>query len=269
LDRWSSGQWSQHLWFLSALSMYTVAGLFLFREIARLRAPLVRAFSRVSVWHLVAGAVACAGLLRLGYALNRLASLGRLQLDWGELLTGFVFFSAGMLLSVARPALPRHAALKVACLGMLSGVLPAVAARIPAAPLLLSTAVQAGAHYILVWCSTAVCILLGARFLARETKPGQRLAASAYTIYLFHHPVCIVLGLALASVSLPVPSWCAAMLKAAAVMSITFAATFALHEGIIRRFTITRVLFNGDLIQPVTARLDSRTEDAGRRRVWS
>lgn len=70
---------------------------------------------------------------------------------------------------------------------------------------------------------------------------SRRLADGAFTIYLFHYPICVLFGYFLVQTGLPV------LLQYGLNIAVTVAVSMAIHE-VIRLSAITRFLYNGDAL---------------------
>jgi glucan biosynthesis protein C len=95
------------------------------------------------------------------------------------------------------------------------------------------------AGYLWTWAAVH-WVLVGFRATLDRPRPAiAALADAAYTIYLFHHLLVIVLAWWLIDSGLGVA------VKFPLVILLTFTLTLALHRGVIRRVPLLRLLFNG------------------------
>ena len=89
------------------------------------------------------------------------------------------------------------------------------------------------------WICVAGMLGLFFGLFARESRVTRSLADASYTVYLFHHIVVIVLGIAL----LRAPIWVG--VKFLIICVATWVTTLAIHFLVVRRVALLRYLFNG------------------------
>lgn len=103
----------------------------------------------------------------------------------------------------------------------------------------LSGTVHAYGHGLVIWSACQFCFVLFKWLCDRPSRLFSYLAEASYTIYLFHHLCVIYFGYLLTLVTMNV------YLKFAVLLSITFLLTLGMHEFVIMRFGLMRLLFNG------------------------
>jgi len=100
--------------------------------------------------------------------------------------------------------------------------------------------------YQVAWTIGMLSVYLSKRFLDIESRLMRKIADAGYSIYLLHQ--IIVVALVTLFVGTPIPGGYAT--KYVVVVAGTLALTFLLHHGLIARYRVTRVLFNGRLDGP-------------------
>ena len=241
------GEWVGHLWFLVLLLAYVSltcavgAAPFVGRVIANAFHSVMQ---RTPGWLFESGAVLFVlPLLSFGaFAAAKLAP--GLYLAYGT-LSGFAFFEylpfflVGVAMAESRWLFDvllrmRWWLLLVAIIGYALLFRP-----VSITQGLLETAGREYVRQLVIWSLSVSVLAAFHRFFQLESKFFAWLAQSAYTIYLFHHLVVIVLGSVLFSVELPLG------LKFALVVIGTFAVTALWHQLLVQPVAILRLLFNG------------------------
>lgn len=243
LTAWLRSGWQSHLWFLEDLFLYSVAGWGASRLIGGRRESLCRFASNQGFTAVVLVAPIAGLLLRqLGHWWNQALPLAVLRLDWTDLLHYGLFYGVGLLMGIAKVSRPSIGLAELAIFGGIGALgvglrelLPGYGGRV----LLVFS------ENLMAWSATFACLILASRFLDGSVRVGARLANASYTVYLFHHPLVIALALSLRMVQFPGPVWMGALLKAVAIIAITFGATLWLHERLIARSAFLRFAFNG------------------------
>jgi len=209
-DYYDDKGWLMHLWFLHDLLIYHVASIPLWAILNWLKFP------RAPLW---------------GGAIILVAPI--LSLIPGT-FHHFGFFAFGMMYRPVREdgSLRRLAAWSVplfllACLGVTQG----------------PSSVRPYWEAALSWSSSLICLELGNRFLNRPSNAFRTLSDASYSVYLIHHPIVVLLGLAFLSVSIPM------VIKFALILIIAFGASLAAHHYLIRRNSLLGFLFNGDRLE--------------------
>jgi glucan biosynthesis protein C len=92
---------------------------------------------------------------------------------------------------------------------------------------------------IMVWLSVAVVLRLFHDLVREGSRLTRLLSESAYSVYLFHHIVVVVIGLIL--LDYPIGAW----LKFLIVGTTSLSVAMLVHVTMIRRNRVARLLFNG------------------------
>ena len=240
---WLRSGWQSHLWFLEDLFLFSVAGWGVSRLIGDRRESLSRFASDQGFTAIVLIAPVAGLLLRqLGHWWNQSLPLTVLRLDWTDLLHYGLFYGIGLVMGIAKVSRPTIGLAELAILGGIGAL--GIAAR-DFLPGYGGRVLMVFSENLMAWCATFASLILASRFLDGSVRLGARLASASYTVYLFHHPLVIALALSLRTIQLPGPVWMGALLKAAAIIAITFGATLWLHERLIARSDFLRFAFNG------------------------
>ena len=91
----------------------------------------------------------------------------------------------------------------------------------------------------MTWLSVGALLGLFSKVFQKGSMSTRLLSDSAYSIYLFHHPIVVFVGLALVSVNI------GAGQKFLIVCLIAFLGPMALHLFLIRKVRLLAFLFNG------------------------
>lgn len=92
---------------------------------------------------------------------------------------------------------------------------------------------------LMIWICVATVLRLFHDFVRRDHAVTRFLSDIAYSVYLFHHILVVIIGVALANVAL------GAWPKFLIVSSIGLAVPILVHVMVIRRSRVARLLFNG------------------------
>lgn len=104
----------------------------------------------------------------------------------------------------------------------------------------MAEAVRTLAQPIAAICLSQALIALCFRYLNRPNVLTKRFSASAYSIYLFHHPVVMALGIAFLSIGLNI------FLEYALIVAAAFVVPYVLHRFAIARSQTLSFIFNGE-----------------------
>ena len=95
------------------------------------------------------------------------------------------------------------------------------------------------AKALMVWLTIAAVLRFFQILVTRETSVTRFLSDAAYTVYLFHHVLVVLVGIALLNVEI------SAWWKFLIVSSTTLIGSGLIHAKVIRRYPIAQFLFNG------------------------
>ncbi len=242
----SSDRWVSHLWFLMCLAYYIAAlgaGAALVRPrasptgVRRLAAVGAGLASRPAIVLLLLP-IANVAIQTVFWALPVLYSW-RPIISMDDLGRHLPYFSAGLLL-FASPRLYESmtrfnggvAALTAVTAIVLAGGWTRSAGA--ASPLL-----TAYAGFLATWLTVYWVLVFFRAILDRPSATAAMLAESAYTIYLFHHLTVVLIAWWLIHTGL------GPVVKFTLVVSLTFAATLAIHRVAIAKVPLLALLFNG------------------------
>ena len=252
--------WVMHLWFLQTLLMQTLllAGAALlvrgWPPAAALAARLSAALSLLTRTRFACGGVLLAGLMTLVWVSpNVLTRLTGIDLhpfapafDLRILIRFLPLFAFGVALW-AKPDLRdwfnrrEPLALPIA---IAASALFTLGERVPA---YAGAATAIGACFAgLFWAQ--VLISYAARHLTRPNPRVTWLSQASYTVYLFHFPMVLALGLAFLPVALP------PLVEFSIITVVTLAACFGIF-AVIRRSRLLGFLFNGKPLREARAAL--------------
>ena len=251
-ERWTSLTFL-HLWFLPVLWIYVL--LVPAMRWALDLAPLRRGAAAMARWHpdvliivlaLAAGGMAVA--LRGIYPMVlRPIFDDRFEWIFREMLRYLPFFALGVALQASQPLFWRfhRASLPALALGAAFAL---AAGRLEAG---LSPIGQT-ALWLFVWASLTLPIVAMLLWIAQQLFAAPNpivvaLTGSIYTVYLFHYIAIYAFALLL----VPVLGNGAALYFT--TVALTFLTTFALHQLVIARVPLLRLLFNGRRIRRARA----------------
>jgi glucan biosynthesis protein C len=247
LSFWFSSGWVYHLWFLLNLIVYF---LLVFAVVATPAAK--RLLDRIAAWiepRLRPNLVTWLALVVLpACAIEALQVLGWLvpalhnQVLWFDppitLLYYAVFFVTGMLLCRFRVLLDLFMRANIALVALSTVVVFTYVLIDPGHSLVAKTA--AGFAHALLVMLLCQCVLLLFKLLAnRPSRAFHYLADASYSIYLFHHIVVVLVGIALLALSL------APVVEFLIVTAVAVAVSLAIHHFAVLRVPLLRFLFNG------------------------
>jgi glucan biosynthesis protein C len=92
---------------------------------------------------------------------------------------------------------------------------------------------------VAAWTCVAAVLSLFRRVFRDDSPFVRAISEASYTVYLFHHFIVILLGLALLPVALPAGA------KFTIISITTLALTYVIHVALVRRVRVLRFLFNG------------------------
>ena len=247
LSFWFSSGWVYHLWFLLNLMIYFLL------VVAVVSTPTARRLlGRLAAWiepRLQPGLVTWLGLVVLpACAFEAIQVLGWLVpalhqdfLWFGPpvtLLYYAVFFVTGMMLCRFRVLLDVFMRFHI---GLIALLLVAAFTFVMLHPGhgLITKAAASFARTVLVMLLCQWVLLLFKVFANRPSRTFLYLADASYSIYLFHHILVVLAGIAL--LALPLPP----MIELLIVTAVTLAGSLAIHHFVVLRVPLLRFLFNG------------------------
>ena len=227
-----------HLWFLVDLLFYI--------GIAALLLPHMRHFSgtfsrlaKLPAWGLMAFFAVITVALNIATRLTGIAYDSPFGLTSLYRLASYApYFAVGIFMY--RHAHAREAFLRMPYLLLLVALpLAVVADRYTSGQSRLVNEAALLAYILLVWVSIAVVLRLFHDFVRRDSPLTRFLSDIAYTVYLFHHIIVVLLGYLLIR-----QDWGAGW-KFLVITSVSLAATILIHVLLIQRVPVLRRLFNG------------------------
>ena len=248
---WASGDWQLHLWFLvSLMPMFALAALVqaIVPANAAIRAHVVALIDRSARW--IAGSLPFAlALIALGLAntANFAVAMvvpGGYELiapgfqSYNKLISEFPFFVIGVMAALS----PRF----LAALLEWRWWMPIAAAaalffqpysEIEHGPVMGQ--VTLFLNQLAIWTLVLFILQFFHRYFAKGGPRTQWLADCALSMYLFHHCFVYIFGQAMTHVAWPV--W----VEFAVLTVLAAASVIAIHELLVRRYAIIRLLFNG------------------------
>lgn len=243
MEALQAGLHLHHLWFLVYLLIFfALAGLVL--PVARTKLVELKE-TRAPGWVTIVVALTVASYtLEMAVRLTGFAyqSLWGLATPFG--LTSYLpFFATGALMYAWRPG----KAVFVSAAPWL--IIPALAATIGLAEFTLSAKgwqaeVLRLAHWLGAWTSVGLVLGLFERLFRTDTAFTRLVSDSAYTVYLFHHVVVVVIGMSLLAAPIPIS------LKFVLVCCAAWGLGLGVHLLVIRRVPLLQWLFNGKSSKP-------------------
>ncbi len=251
VEVWVSGQWQLHLWFLvSLMPMFALAALVqaVIPKQARLRSWAVEWIDRSAQW--IAGSFPFAlGLIALAlansanFAIAAVVPGGYALLlpgfqSYNKLISEFPFFAIGVMAALSPRFLAALLAWRVwmpwaAALALLAEP----SAEIEHGPVL--GAAMLFLNQLAIWTLVLFVLQFFHRFFAAGGPRTTWLADSALSMYLIHHCLIYVFGQLLTLVDWPIG------IEFGLLTIVAAGTVLAIHEVLVRRYAIFRLLFNG------------------------
>ncbi len=247
LSFWLSSGWVYHLWFLLNLIIYFLL------VVAVIATPTARrSLGRLAAWvepRLQPNLVTWLGLVVLpACVIESLHVLGWLVptlhqdfLWFGPPLTLLyyaVFFVTGMILCRFRVLLDLFMRPGIAPVALLLVAAFTYVMLDPGRSVITKAAVDF-AHALSVILLCQWVLLLFKVFASRPSRTFHYLADASYSIYLFHHIVVVLTGVALLTLPL------APVVELLIITAVTVAVSLAIHHLAVLRVPLLRFLFNG------------------------
>jgi glucan biosynthesis protein C len=249
-DYWSGTKWLGHMWFLLYLTLYFMFVAFVASFFYR-----IKVISALAVWLL--DRLEQLPLLLLIFLLGFSGPFIQLLvkffpfsddfhglLYWSDVLYYFQFFLLGIVFYNRKTLLARFtnfplSATLVICviLGFSKWLLSAGIVVLRGK---LGKVIDSYLLNILSLVAGAVCFHLFYRFGNYGSKLFNYLSDAAYSVYLVHHLLVVIIGIAIVKIGFSVWAGYTMLLVSVAVFAIGF------HE-MVRRFIVLRLLFNGRL----------------------
>jgi glucan biosynthesis protein C len=265
---WLSSDWVHHLWFLLNLIVYFLL------VVALVATPTAkRLFDRVTAWLeprlrpnlvtwcclVVLPACAIEAIYVFGWLVP---ALHRDFLWFGSPLTLLyyaVFFATGMLLCRFRVLFDLFMKPNIGLVPLLAVAAFTCLAVGPGHSLIAKAIFQfAQALSVILLCQS---VLLLFKVLAnRPSRTFGYLADASYSIYLFHHLLVVLAGIALLALPL------APVVKFLVVTAVTVAVSLAIHHFAVLRVPFMRFLFNGkyEATRPAKTPALANAQETGR-----
>ncbi len=251
VEIWANGTWQLHLWFLvSLLPMFllAVAVHSILPKQSRIRGLAVELSDKLGGW--ISGSAAFAVAL-LVFAFANTANYSAAALvpgsydlifpgfqSWYKLVSEFPFFVIGVMAALSPRLLNalfewRWWMPYAAAAALLFQPYPDAAQSFEVGITMLFL------NQLAIWTIVLFILQFFHRFFSAGGPRTQWLADCALSMYLFHHCFVYIYGRMLTGVEWPIAA-------EFTVLTIFAAGTVIfIHEGIVRRFTIVRLLFNG------------------------
>jgi glucan biosynthesis protein C len=96
-------------------------------------------------------------------------------------------------------------------------------------------------QFLMTWSSVAIILSLFYKFMLKSNHLTRMFSDAAYTVYLFHHVIVVMVGVALFSYQIDI--W----LKFIIVCATSLSCSLLIHILLIRPNRVARLLFNGKL----------------------
>ncbi len=240
---WQGGLVVAHLWFLLVLSVHCVV-LAIFANATRRLARASWPNRLASPGGLALLTAAAAAVLTATVVLDHFAPawfhrplLGLIEPM--EVLTYSVFFAVGVLLYGRTELLTEFGRLGWRELPVMLLVLAITLLPSDAGEGQIWQLIEIAARWWLMMYAVRLCFGAFRRWASRESSVFRYLSDASYTVYLFHHILVVALATLLLGLSWP------PLLKFTVVVSVTLALTLLIHEFLILRSPLLRLLFNG------------------------
>jgi glucans biosynthesis protein C len=247
---WSDGRWQSHLWFLTYLLIYHLGFAGLARLVYSIRAPKKKdPDAYPSMWLSALQIYVLAGLCLLPSALAYLAPIA-----WYKLFNLFSlyqiafylpYFCFGVLAYSDRIQFEAFCKFRALDLPVLFLAVYVSAAQPFGSSTLLAKAADVYSYALAAWILSRLTFIL-CRALFTKSGVVSYLSDASFTIYLFHHLMVILGGVALANVSLPLA------MEYCILVTGTFLVTVAIHHYLILPIPVLRLLFNGKALPRAT-----------------
>lgn len=267
LSFWFSSGWVYHLWFLLNLIVYSLL------VVAVVATPAAkRLIDRFATWlepRLRPNLVTWLGLVMLpACAIEAIDILAWLvpalhqELLWFgspmTLLYYAVFFLTGMILCRFRVLLDLFMKPGIGLVALLLAALFTYV-MLPRGYSLVAKAEVELAHSVLVMLLCQLVLLLFKVLADRPSRTFQYLAEASYSIYLFHHILVVLAGIAL--LALPLRPTVEFIIITAGTVTVTL----GIHHFVVLRVPLVRFLFNGKYERRPSARARIASAPEGER----
>lgn len=239
----SDGGWKQHLWFLINLFIYTSVAVFLYC-FSRLRFL----FSKLS--DVIAGFNVLVILFTIPFIFIFFQALNKfgvpvyekfIGISLFEILYYLPFFLLGMLLKYNSRFFTEFTSFR--CFTLMLGVYLFVFVFkcffVKDENEMLSSILRTYVDIVLSLTLSALCFYIFSNFLNRQSVVFSKISEASYTVYIFHQPIVVLLGLV--SIHYAVPVFFAFPL----IIAFTFLLTLFIHFNFILRFKLLAYFYNG------------------------
>jgi glucan biosynthesis protein C len=236
---WLSGSWVSHLWFLHCILVYFLASILLYKYAHRPLLILANLFSKVmeksNGGYLLLLPIASLVALKISYTIPVTLYY---SFSISEAVSFCMFFAFGALLNYHRHLIgifikPSPSILLIISCVLLSQIL--ISGQI-------SNVFQTIDLYIKNLIPWLLCLSCFYIFITLFSKPSANLkylASASYSVYLFHHLLIIIYGIALINLNINI------MIKFLILVSITYISTLIIHHFLILKIPFLHYLFNG------------------------
>lgn len=228
-----------HLWFLFDLIIFTGVAALVLPWVDRTGSARWRFLDAAPVIGVIAMAAGLSFVVNTATRATGIAyeSIGGLTSLY-RLVTYAPFFAAGILMFRWAGLRKRFLSIPFPLL-VVTVPLAILAASLTRHPSLVVRELALFLEILMVWVSAGAVLNFFSRHLSRDSRLSRYLSESAYSIFLFHHPIVLVLGIAM--LPLPLGAW----LKFTLICAGTLALSVAAHELLVRRSPALRFAFNG------------------------
>jgi glucan biosynthesis protein C len=239
----SDGGWKQHLWFLIYLFIYTGAAVFLY-YFMRLR----YLFSKLS--DMVTGFNVLVTLFTIPFIFIFFQILNKLGIPVYEKFIGVTlfeilyylpFFLLGMLLKYNSRFFTEFTSFR--CFSMMLGVYFFLLffkwSFVKDEHAMLSNVLSTYSDILLSLMLSALCFYIFSNFLNRQSVVFSKISEASYTVYIFHQPIVVLLGLIAIHYAMPI------FIAFPLIVVFTFLLTLFIHFTLIHRFKFLAYFYNG------------------------
>ncbi len=248
---WADGTWQLHLWFLvSLLPMFLLAVLVhsLLPKDAAIRQWAITLSDKLGKW--ISGSLAFAFALII-FALANTANYSAAALvpggyelifpgfqSWYKLISEFPFFVIGVMAALSPRLLSalfewRWWMPYAAGAALLFQPYPSTEQSFALSLVMLFL------NQLAIWTIVLFILQFFHRFFSDDSPRTRWLADCALSMYLFHHCFVYIYGQMFVSVDWPI--W----IEFSLLTVLAAGTVIAIHEGLVRRYAIVRLLFNG------------------------
>jgi len=239
----TSGDWLAHLWFLINLLIYffvAVSITYFFAGVIKKHRAIFNIIEKPPTALLLIllpfGSLAIVALNKIGIPLY---SIFFTVLDVYQIVSYIPYFIFGMLLFHSHDLLKKFSTVHFASLLGLILVAYLLQFMLPFDSKVLTYFVNIYSKSLIAWVSSSIIFKLFYMYANKPSKTWLFLSNSAYSIYLFHSIIVVLLAVTLVKYNV------APALSFLILIVCTVAITLLIHKKIILHFKTIRFLFNG------------------------